>query len=90
MTVAVLEAGLDNYNDFLIGVVLLSFSKVYLHAYLKLIAAPGQQGNFIGNPSYDWFFRTTPQLTSNNTVVLWPRGKVLGGTSSVNFFVRTV
>ena len=49
---------------------------------------PGQQGNFIGNSDYDWFLQTNPQARSSGTVVLWLRWEVLGGTSSVNFFVR--
>jgi len=38
----------------------------------------------------DWQFKTTPQKHTKNRVHNWPRGKVLGGCSSINYmlFVR--
>ncbi|MDI5971096.1 GMC family oxidoreductase N-terminal domain-containing protein [Streptomyces sp. SL13] len=38
----------------------------------------------------DWGYRTTPQRNTNGTEHFWPRGKVLGGSSSINAmaFVR--
>jgi choline dehydrogenase len=35
----------------------------------------------------DWGYRTVPQRHTANRVHLWPRGKVLGGTSSLNGMV---
>jgi choline dehydrogenase len=35
----------------------------------------------------DWDYRTVPQRHTANRVHLWPRGKVLGGTSSLNGMV---
>lgn len=32
----------------------------------------------------DWAFRTTPQRHANDRSLFWPRGKVLGGSSSMN------
>jgi choline dehydrogenase len=32
----------------------------------------------------DWNYRTTPQPTLNDRQIYWPRGKVLGGSSSLN------
>ena len=38
----------------------------------------------ITNPKWDWRYTTEPDPTRNNRVDIWPRGKVLGGTSSIN------
>lgn len=36
------------------------------------------------NPSTDWCYETEPDPGLNNRVLKWPRGKVLGGSSSIN------
>lgn len=36
------------------------------------------------NPSVDWCYRTEPDLGLNGRQLDWPRGKVLGGSSSLN------
>ena len=36
------------------------------------------------NPSVDWCFRTEPDEGLNGRSLQWPRGKVLGGSSSLN------
>ena len=41
----------------------------------------------IGNPRFDWRFLTEPDPSRNGRVDLWPRGKVLGGSSSINGMV---
>lgn len=38
----------------------------------------------IGNPRTDWGFRTAPDPGLNGRSLLYPRGKVLGGCSSIN------
>jgi len=38
----------------------------------------------IGNPRTDWCFRTAPEPGLNGRALLYPRGKVLGGCSSIN------
>ena len=38
----------------------------------------------IGNPRTDWRFRTEPEAGLNGRDLLYPRGKVLGGSSSIN------
>jgi choline dehydrogenase len=38
----------------------------------------------IGNPRFDWMYPTLPDPTRRNRIDIWPRGKVLGGTSSIN------
>ena len=36
---------------------------------------------------YNWFYHTVPQKNVNNRVMYWPRGKVWGGSSSLNAMV---
>lgn len=38
----------------------------------------------IGNPRTDWCFRTRPDPGINNRALGYPRGRVLGGSSSIN------
>ena len=38
----------------------------------------------IGNPRTDWMYRTEPDAGLNGRVLRYPRGKVLGGCSSIN------
>ena len=38
----------------------------------------------IHNPTVDWCYKTEPDPELNNRVIDWPRGKVLGGSSSLN------
>jgi choline dehydrogenase len=41
----------------------------------------------IGNPRTDWLYRTAPESGLNGRVLNYPRGKVLGGCSSINGMV---
>ncbi|KAF5854966.1 hypothetical protein ETB97_010477 [Aspergillus alliaceus] len=50
----------------------------------KAINIPGLYGSTIGS-RYDWQFETTPQPGLAGRSLPWPRGKVLGGTSALNF-----
>ena len=38
----------------------------------------------IDNPRTDWQFKTQPQIGLNKRSLLYPRGKILGGCSSIN------
>lgn len=38
----------------------------------------------IGNPKYDWQFKTEPAPELDDRQISWPRGKGLGGTSLIN------
>jgi choline dehydrogenase len=38
----------------------------------------------IGNPRTDWLYQTDPEAGLNGRVLRYPRGKVLGGCSSIN------
>jgi choline dehydrogenase-like flavoprotein len=49
-----------------------------------LIDIPGKFGESLGS-HLDWKFATVPQPGINGRSLPWPRGKVLGGTSALNF-----
>ena len=57
------------------------------HENNELIDIPGHFGSLVGNDDFDWKFETTPQQGLDGRVLPWPRGKVLGGTSALNFLV---
>jgi choline dehydrogenase-like flavoprotein len=38
---------------------------------------------------YDWRFRTVPQIHCNSRRFPWPRGRTLGGSSSINYMIYT-
>jgi choline dehydrogenase len=48
---------------------------------IKMPAATDLYG--IGNPKYDWRYLTEPDPTRNDRRDVWPRGKVIGGSSSL-------
>ncbi len=48
---------------------------------IKMPAATDLYG--IGNPKYDWNYLTEPDPTRNGRKDIWPRGKVMGGSSSL-------
>ncbi|GAA5894803.1 hypothetical protein JCM8208_006076 [Rhodotorula glutinis] len=52
------------------------------------VDVPGFAGAALGT-AYDWGFSTTSQSNANGRSVYWPRGKVLGGSSAINFLVST-
>ena len=41
----------------------------------------------IGNPRSDWMFKTEPEKGLNGRVLNYPRGKVVGGSSSINAMI---
>jgi len=41
----------------------------------------------IGNPRSDWMFRTEPEKGLNGRTLNYPRGKVIGGSSSINAMI---
>ncbi|HVB45718.1 MAG TPA: GMC family oxidoreductase N-terminal domain-containing protein [Streptosporangiaceae bacterium] len=43
--------------------------------------------NLLFQSSYDWGFRTVPQERAAGQTVYWPRGRVLGGSSSINAMI---
>ncbi|KAF3929267.1 hypothetical protein AA313_de0206609 [Arthrobotrys entomopaga] len=53
------------------------------------ILAPGLASALYSNPDYDWDFHTVPQTSVNGQIFAHPRGKVLGGSSAINFMFWT-
>ncbi|KAI1856571.1 hypothetical protein JX265_011530 [Neoarthrinium moseri] len=51
---------------------------------VETIDIPGLYGQTLGT-DYDWKFETIPQPGLDGRTLAWPRGKVLGGTSALNF-----
>lgn len=45
---------------------------------------PGHYGRSLGG-SYDWHLETIPQKGLGGRALPWPRGRVLGGTSVLNY-----
>ncbi|KAF2021990.1 GMC oxidoreductase [Aaosphaeria arxii CBS 175.79] len=50
-----------------------------------LIDAPNLFLQLWDKPEYDWMYRTVPQVGTADRVHGWVRGKVLGGSSAVNY-----
>jgi len=48
------------------------------------IHLPIGYGKTMWSPTYNWCFETEPEPQMNNRRVYWPRGKTLGGSSSIN------
>jgi choline dehydrogenase len=49
-----------------------------------LIHMPAGIGRLAGNETINWGFQTEPEPRLNNRRLWWPRGRVLGGSSSIN------
>ena len=49
-----------------------------------LIHVPAGYIKTMVNPAMNWMFETEPHEASNNRRIKQPRGKVLGGSSSIN------
>jgi choline dehydrogenase len=48
------------------------------------IHMPAGLAKLVGQDSINWSYQTEPQKELNNRRLYWPRGKVLGGSSSIN------
>lgn len=44
-------------------------------------------GKIVPNPRYNWGYATEPEPGLNGRSIVWPRGKVLGGSGSINGLV---
>ncbi|GIC94652.1 GMC family oxidoreductase [Aspergillus udagawae] len=51
------------------------------------IDTPGFLGMLYGNPDFDWDYTSVPQPHVNNRQIAQPRGRVVGGSSAMNFSV---
>ena len=52
-----------------------------------LIQVPLGYGLTFADPKYNWMYTTEPEPALNDRTSFWPRGKVLGGSSSLNAMV---
>ena len=52
-----------------------------------LIQVPLGYGLTFSHPGYNWMYHTEPDPALANRTFYWPRGKVLGGSSSINAMV---
>lgn len=48
------------------------------------IHVPLGYGKLFTNPQYNWLYQSEPEPELNNRQIIQPRGKVLGGSSSIN------
>ena len=53
------------------------------------IHIPAGLANLANNKSVNWAYTTEPQPGLNQREMYWPRGKVLGGSSSINAMIYT-
>ncbi|KAJ9621623.1 hypothetical protein H2203_007112 [Taxawa tesnikishii (nom. ined.)] len=51
------------------------------------ISTPSLYPTLIGREKYDWCMTSTPQETAGNKTYSMPRGKVLGGSSAINYLM---
>jgi choline dehydrogenase len=49
-----------------------------------LVAMPAANGYVFGRPQHDWMYRTEPQSALKGRRIYWPRGRGLGGSSTIN------
>ncbi|KAK0184559.1 alcohol oxidase [Armillaria mellea] len=59
------------------------------HENDPLVDVPGNIGGAGGNPDYDWRFTTVPQEGAGGRVIPPTQGKLLGGSSAMNFLAWT-
>ncbi|KAG4432832.1 hypothetical protein IFR05_011697 [Cadophora sp. M221] len=53
------------------------------------IQVPALAPSMLGNPEYDWAFKTVPQEHLGGRTEAQNRGKVLGGSSAINYMMTT-
>jgi hypothetical protein len=51
------------------------------------VYTPSLYPSLIGREKYDWCFETTPQASAGGKKYSMPRGKLLGGSSGINYLV---
>ncbi|KGO43644.1 Glucose-methanol-choline oxidoreductase [Penicillium expansum] len=49
------------------------------------IETPGFLATMYGNPDFDWDYMSVPQIHAKNRQIGQPRGRVVGGSSALNF-----
>ena len=78
--VLLLEAG---PKDTILGSKMLNW-KIHMPAALMYNLC---DGGFLGGKNYNWFYHTVPQKNVDNRIMYQPRGRVWGGSSSLNAMV---
>ena len=53
----------------------------------KKISTPSNYPQLIGRPDYDWMMESVPQPNAGMKTYSMPRGKVLGGSSAINYLM---
>ena len=53
----------------------------------KNVSTPSLYPTLIGRKDYDWCMTSIPQPTAGNKVYSMPRGKLLGGSSGINYLM---
>ncbi|KAK5064340.1 hypothetical protein LTR84_000173 [Exophiala bonariae] len=53
----------------------------------KNVSTPSLYPTMIGRPEYDWCMTSIPQPNAGNKVYSMPRGKLLGGSSGINYLM---
>lgn len=79
----VIAARLTEQANVSVGVIKAGKNRIHDFA----VNTPGMCLSLVGNPDYDWVYRIVPQKHHNNTVHHVPRGKLLGGSSGINYMV---
>lgn len=51
------------------------------------VSTPSLYPSLIGRPEYDWCFSSIPQKNAGGKVYSMPRGKLLGGSSAINYLM---
>ncbi len=54
------------------------------HRWDPVVAMPAALGFPVGNKRYDWCYTTEPEPHMNNRRMRQPRGRILGGSSTIN------
>ena len=61
----------------------MEFSTLYSDSGVLAIHVPYLAYTLQPNTAYDWNYTTTPQSGLNGRTIPYPRGRVLGGSSSI-------
>ncbi|OCT54313.1 hypothetical protein CLCR_00793 [Cladophialophora carrionii] len=51
------------------------------------VSTPSLYPTLIGRPQYDWCMTSIPQPNAGNKIYSMPRGKILGGSSGINYLM---
>ena len=51
------------------------------------LRVPGLVTQLMGNPAFDWCYRSAPDLSRHGNPIFWSAGRVVGGSSAINGMV---